>query len=196
MQQKVVGNKCKSGGKQRSKPWKEGGRLCSMGWGKACSDVPRGAVGRRRKGTMLGARGNAAHSGEGHCARGPAGHRTGPIPFPDFFFSFFHFIAHCSWTPNWARTWIALGLHLADSNRISLAPPLRLGHPYWTSSTPLYAPIVVVCMGLMSSSDAHNNVRDKICLGTRHHRHDSQRTRLWENNGGVTAPTKTNEWKR
>jgi hypothetical protein len=62
------------------------------------------------------------------------------------------FIAHCSWTPNWARTWIAFGLHLWDSNRISLVPPLRLGHPFWTSSTPFHAPIMVVCMGAMSSS--------------------------------------------
>jgi hypothetical protein len=62
------------------------------------------------------------------------------------------FIVHYSWTPNWAQTWIALGLHLGDSNRISVMPPLRLGHPCWTSSTPFHAPIMVVCMGVMSSS--------------------------------------------
>jgi hypothetical protein len=61
-------------------------------------------------------------------------------------------IMHCSWTPNRARTWIVVGLHLGDSNRISLVSPLRLGHPCWTSSSPFHAPIMVVCMGVMSSS--------------------------------------------
>jgi hypothetical protein len=31
-----------------------------------------------------------------------------------------------------------------DSNRISLVPLLRLGHPCWTSSTPFHAPISYV----------------------------------------------------
>jgi hypothetical protein len=31
-------------------------------------------------------------------------------------------------------------------------PPLRLGNPRWTFSTPFDAPIMVVCMGVMSSS--------------------------------------------
>jgi hypothetical protein len=62
------------------------------------------------------------------------------------------FIAHCSWTSNWTRTWIAFGLHLGDSNRINLGPPCWLGNPCWTFSTPFHAPIMVVCMGVMSSS--------------------------------------------
>jgi hypothetical protein len=31
-------------------------------------------------------------------------------------------------------------------------PPLRVGHPRWTCSTTSHAPIMVVCMGVMSSS--------------------------------------------
>jgi hypothetical protein len=76
------------------------------------------------------------------------------------------FIAHCFCTSNWARTWIALGLHLGDSNRISLVPPLRLGHPCWTSSTPFHTPTMVVCMGVMSSSFSpfwRNVVLDADC---------------------------------
>jgi hypothetical protein len=80
------------------------------------------------------------------------------------------FIAHCSWTSNWTRTWIAFGLHLGDSNWINLGPPSWLGKFCWTSSTPLHAPIMVVCMGVMSSSMRlwywfHSN---GLCFGARY----------------------------
>jgi hypothetical protein len=53
------------------------------------------------------------------------------------------FGACCSWTPRWARTWIALGLHLGDSNWLSLEPPSLHGHPCWTP-VPCHAPIIVI----------------------------------------------------
>jgi hypothetical protein len=56
----------------------------------------------------------------------------------------------CSWTTNWARTCVALGLHL-DSNRISLRPPSWHGKPCWTPSS-LHAPLMDICIGAMSSS--------------------------------------------
>jgi hypothetical protein len=54
------------------------------------------------------------------------------------------FIAHCSWIPNW------------------LELELLLAHPCWTSSTPFHAPIMVVCMGIMSSSLCAMNSRIQI----------------------------------
>ena len=45
-----------------------------------------------------------------------------------------------------------LGLHLGDSNCISLAPSSWLGHPCWTPPSPCHAPIMVACMNVMYSS--------------------------------------------
>ena len=50
------------------------------------------------------------------------------------------------------QTWVALGLHLGDSNWISLRPPSWLGHPCWPP-TPLYhVPNMVICMGVMCNT--------------------------------------------
>jgi hypothetical protein len=88
------------------------------------------------------------------------------------------FIAHCSWTPNWTRTWIAFDLHLGDSNRINLGPPCWLGNPCWTSSTSFHAPIMVVCMGVMSSSFSPSWLKAVLgvdCIGTDPAQHKSER---------------------
>ena len=62
------------------------------------------------------------------------------------------FGAGCSWTPRWTRTWVSLGLHLGDSNRINLGAPSWFGHPRWPCRTPCHSPTMIVSMDVMSSS--------------------------------------------
>jgi hypothetical protein len=68
------------------------------------------------------------------------------------------FCACCSWNLRWARTWIALGVHLGDLNWIRLEPPSLLGHPCWTPLCPLHKPILIVCMCVISSSHKHSKI--------------------------------------